>query len=86
MKMLEAFMQTQDSKIVTIPTPAIADTGKVRMGSMSTSLPVRSTPAAVADTGKVRMGSMSTSLPVRSAPASVADGGKVRMGSMSPAL
>jgi hypothetical protein len=81
MKMLEAFMQTQNSKI---PTPAIADTGKVRMGSMSPSLPVRSTPAAVADTGKVRMGSMSTSLPVRSA--SVADGGKVRMGSMSPAL
>jgi hypothetical protein len=86
MKMLEASMQTQDTKIVTVPTPAITDAGKVRMGSMSPSLPVRTTPIAVADSGKVRMGSMSTSLPVRSTPASVADRGKVRMGSMSPAL
>lgn len=45
-----------------VKTPAIQDSGKVRLGGMSPSLPVRAVPASVADTGKVRLGGMSPAL------------------------
>ena len=47
-----------------------ADTGKVRLGGQSPSLPVRTT-----DSGKVRLGGQSPSLP----PRAIADSGKVRI-------
>jgi hypothetical protein len=74
--------------VVKVPTSNIADAGKVRIGSMSPTLPsARTAPASVADTGKVRIGSMSPTLPAtRVAPAEIADSGKVRIGSMSPTL
>ena len=39
-----------------------SDTGKVRMGGQSPSLPIRAAAAAAADTGKVRLGGQTPSL------------------------
>ena len=73
---------------VKAPVPSIADTGKVRLGYLSPSLPpVRVAPTDQRDTGKVRLGNLSPSLPpVRVAPANVEDKGKVRLGYLSPSL
>ena len=49
-------MTKQDPKQVKLPTPAIKDSRKVRIGGYSPMLPVRSAPALVADPGKVRIG------------------------------
>ena len=51
-------MQKQDTT-VTHTTLATQDFGKVRLGGMSPSLPVRAVPASVSDTRKVRLGGMS---------------------------
>ena len=56
-------MTDRQPKIVKISTPAIADRGAFRIGSMAPGLPaVRTAPAAVAAGGKVRIGSMSPAL------------------------
>lgn len=55
-------MRKQDATNVKLPTPAIEDSGKVRMGGMSPSLVVRAAPASIADTGKVQLGGMSPPL------------------------
>jgi hypothetical protein len=83
---LEATMN--QSLIVKVPTSRIADTGKVRIGGTSPSLPPAGTaPTSVADNGKVRIGGTSPSLPpAGTAPARVADNGKVRIGGTSPSL
>jgi hypothetical protein len=48
---------------VKAPVPSIEDTGKVRLGYLSPSLPpVRVAPATVKDDGKVRLGYLSPSL------------------------
>jgi hypothetical protein len=51
-------------EVVKVPTPAIKDDGRVRMGMMSSAFPrVRARPANVADSGQIRMGMMSPSFP-----------------------
>ena len=63
------------------------DSGKVRLGNMSPSLPAaRPASAETADNGKVRMGNMSPSFPAAKSNAATADSGKVRLGNMSPSL
>jgi hypothetical protein len=80
-------MQETRTQSVKVPTPAIADNGRVRLGYMSPSLPPVRLSAETEDNGKVRIGYMSPSLPpVRVAPASTQDNGKVRIGYMSPVL
>ena len=63
----------------------IRDSGKVRLGNMSPSLPAaRPASAETADNGKVRMGNMSPSFPAAQSSAATADSGKVRLGQHEP--
>jgi hypothetical protein len=51
-------------EVVKVPTPAIKDDGRVRMGMVSPAFPpVRARPANVADNGRIRMGMVSPSFP-----------------------
>lgn len=51
-------------KLVSTPTPAIEDNGKLRIGTLSPSFPpVHAKPAAVADSGRLRMGTLSPTFP-----------------------
>lgn len=59
---MEAGMKKQDPRKVKVPTQAIQDSRKVRIGGYSPNLPVRPAPAAVADSGKVRIGGYSPTL------------------------
>jgi hypothetical protein len=59
----ETTMKKINAETVKAPTPEIEDSGKVRLGWGSPSLPpVRVTPAEVEDNGKVRLGWGSPSL------------------------
>jgi hypothetical protein len=52
-------------KVLTTRNPAIADSGKVRLGLLSPSFPpVRTAPRGAADNGQVRIGLMSPSFPL----------------------
>jgi hypothetical protein len=56
--------KTPAEKVVPIPSPAIQDRGKVRMGTMSPTFPpVRTKPANFADSGRIRLGTMSPTFP-----------------------
>jgi hypothetical protein len=56
--------QTSAEKLVSTPSHATSDNGKVRLGLMSPSFPrVRVEPTDVADNGQVRLGLMSPSFP-----------------------
>jgi hypothetical protein len=52
----------QVSDVVKVPSSRVVDSGKVRIGGTSPSLPVRMAPATVNDAGKVRIGGQSPSL------------------------
>ena len=63
------------------------DSGKVRLGNMSPSLPAaRPASAETADNGKVRIGNLSPSFPAAKSSAATADSGKVRLGNLSPSF
>jgi hypothetical protein len=69
-----------------IATPAIADTGTVRMGAMTPAFPAVRPADGTTDT-KVRLGAMTPAFPpVRIVPGESRDSGKVRMGAMTPAF
>jgi hypothetical protein len=55
-------MKKRHPRNVKVPTQAIKDSGKVRIGGYSPNLPVRTAPAEVADSGKVRIGGYSPTL------------------------
>ncbi|HLE66118.1 MAG TPA: hypothetical protein VI730_03135 [Burkholderiales bacterium] len=55
-------MKKRHPRNVKVPTQAIKDSRKVRIGGYSPNLPVRTAPAAVADSGKVRIGGYSPTL------------------------
>jgi hypothetical protein len=55
-------MRKNALKRVKLPTPAIKDSNKVRIGGYSPVLPVRPASAAIADSGKVRIGGYSAAL------------------------
>jgi hypothetical protein len=51
-------------EVVKVPTPAIKDDARVRIGNMSPSFPpVRARPVKVADNGQIRMGMVSPHFP-----------------------
>jgi hypothetical protein len=54
--LLEAVMKKTDTQKVKLPTPAIKDSHKVRIGGYAPTLPVRSPSLAIADSGRVRIG------------------------------
>jgi hypothetical protein len=56
--------ETGSEKVVHSPSPAIADNGKLRIGTMSPSFPpARATPAKLGDSGRLRMGTLSPTFP-----------------------
>lgn len=57
-------MHSKSSDVTrSVDVPAnIADSGKVRLGGASPSLPVRAVPPTIADSGKVKLGGASPAL------------------------
>src|SRR5262249_32620896 len=59
-----AVKEVSAEKVVNTRDPAIADDGKVRMGTMSPTFPpARAHPRPLADSGRLRMGTMSPTFP-----------------------
>lgn len=51
-------------KVVSTPSPATEDSGKLRIGTLSPTFPpVRARPANLADSGRLRMGTLSPTFP-----------------------
>ena len=55
-------MKKTDVQKVKLPTAAIKDSHKVRIGGYAPTLPVRSPTVAIADSGKVRIGGYALSI------------------------
>jgi hypothetical protein len=61
-------MSERGPQVVKVPAPQIKDEGRVRIGTLSPSLPpVRTPPASTTDNGRVRIGTLSPSFPVTAA-------------------